>query len=96
MMKQLHSESNRRPNSVRSSACFLISSTPNSATTSEQVFIDHFAGEVDARSGKPLSSHIRSGSNAGQQAEEEFAGYGFYGELSEVSQRRFSLIRALD
>lgn len=47
--------------------------------------MDHFNGEVDARSGKPLSSHVRTGSNAGKESEEEFGTYGFYGELSEVS-----------
>ncbi|GAA6063319.1 hypothetical protein JCM10212_005487 [Sporobolomyces blumeae] len=59
MLKQLHQEANRKPNSV---------------------FVDHFAGEVDARSGKPIS-HIRNGSlELGDTDYED--GYGFYGSVS--------------
>ncbi|KDE03214.1 carnitine O-acetyltransferase [Microbotryum lychnidis-dioicae p1A1 Lamole] len=64
MMRQLHAEANRKPNSV---------------------FVDHFVGEVDARSGKPMSSHLRSGSI--DLEESDFAGYGFYGELDESVER---------
>ena len=86
MMKQLHAEANRKPNSVRFASRRLShwAISAHLLHMYTQVFVDHFAGEVDARSGKPLSSHIRTGSNVGAQAEEEFGGYGFYGELSEV------------
>ncbi|GAA5851677.1 hypothetical protein JCM5353_007307 [Sporobolomyces roseus] len=60
MLKQLHQEANRKPNSV---------------------FVDHFAGEVDARSGKPIS-HIRNGSLELDEANYE-DGYGFYGSVGE-------------
>ncbi|GAA5978687.1 hypothetical protein JCM5350_002482 [Sporobolomyces pararoseus] len=59
MLKQLHQEANRKPNSV---------------------FIDHFAGEVDARSGKPIS-HIRNGSFEIAEADYD-DGYGFYGSVN--------------
>ncbi|GAA5913434.1 choline/carnitine O-acyltransferase [Sporobolomyces salmoneus] len=58
MLKQLHQEANRKPNSV---------------------FVDHFAGEVDARSGKPIS-HIRNGSLELEEADYD-DGYGFYGSV---------------
>ncbi|SCV67108.1 BQ2448_5754 [Microbotryum intermedium] len=64
MMRQLHAEANRKPNSV---------------------FVDHFVGEVDARSGKPMSSHLKSGSV--DLEDSDFAGYGFYGELDESVER---------
>ncbi|GAA5869850.1 hypothetical protein JCM16303_001818 [Sporobolomyces ruberrimus] len=60
MLKQLHQEANRKPNSV---------------------FVDHFAGEVDARSGKPIS-HIRNGSLELDEADYD-DGYGFYGSVGE-------------
>jgi len=60
MLKQLHQDANRKPNSV---------------------FVDHFAGEVDARSGKPIS-HIRNGSLELDEADYD-DGYGFYGSVGE-------------
>ncbi|GAA5872876.1 hypothetical protein JCM1840_005875 [Sporobolomyces johnsonii] len=64
MLKQLHQEANRKPNSV---------------------FVDHFAGEVDARYGKPIS-HVRNGSVELSEADYD-DGYGFYGSLSEGVER---------
>lgn len=49
------------------------------ARTMIQVFVDHFAGEVDARSGKPIS-HIRNGSLELDEADYD-DGYGFYGSV---------------
>ncbi|BGP20849.1 hypothetical protein JCM10213_008115 [Rhodosporidiobolus nylandii] len=63
MLKQLHQEANRKPNSA---------------------FVDHFVGEVDARTGKPIS-HLRNGSL--QKTAEDLSysdGYGFYGSLAEA------------
>ncbi|BGP44013.1 carnitine O-acetyltransferase yat1 [Rhodotorula kratochvilovae] len=62
MLKQLHADSNRKPNSR---------------------FVDHFAGEIDAATGKPIS-HLSAG--AGGRAEDELSysdGYGFYGALTQ-------------
>ncbi|GAA5828545.1 hypothetical protein JCM11251_000843 [Rhodosporidiobolus azoricus] len=59
MLKQLHQEANRKPNSL---------------------FIDHFAGEVDARTGKPIS-HFRNGSLEKAEDLTYSDGYGFYGSL---------------
>ncbi|KAM0787171.1 hypothetical protein ACM66B_006420 [Microbotryomycetes sp. NB124-2] len=85
MMKQLHSEANRRPNSS---------------------FVDHYAGEIDAKTGRPLSGYrVRAdtttlsngvggngagdgGSRAG--ADDDFAAYSFYGELNEDVERALS------
>jgi carnitine O-acetyltransferase len=56
-----------------------------------QVFVDHFIGEVDARSGKPITSRVTkksidNGYSAGWGNDsDDFASYNFYGELSEVS-----------
>ncbi|KAK4047797.1 carnitine O-acetyltransferase yat1 [Microbotryomycetes sp. JL201] len=81
MMKQLHSEANRRPNSS---------------------FVDHYAGEIDAKTGRPLSGYrVRAGSNSmtngqGSRADgepgddDDFAAYSFYGELNEDVERALS------
>ncbi|KAK4047276.1 carnitine O-acetyltransferase yat1 [Microbotryomycetes sp. JL221] len=84
MMKQLHSEANRRPNAS---------------------FVDHYAGEIDAKTGRPLAGYrVRAGSAAtnngasrapngssqslaGEPGDDEFAAYSFYGELSEDVER---------
>lgn len=53
--------------------------------------MDHFVGEVDARSGKPITSRapkkaMDNGYSAGWgNTDEEFESYNFYGELNEVS-----------
>lgn len=47
-----------------------------------QTFVDHHVGEVDARTGKPLS-HMRGNSNE-LVDEDDYAGYGFYGSLDAV------------
>ncbi|GAA5932519.1 hypothetical protein JCM1841_000236 [Sporobolomyces salmonicolor] len=49
------------------------------------VFVDHFAGEVDARYGKPIS-HVRNGSVELSEADYD-DGYGFYGSLTEGVER---------
>ncbi|GAA5863841.1 hypothetical protein JCM8547_006081 [Rhodosporidiobolus lusitaniae] len=60
MLKQLHQEANRTPNSV---------------------FVDHFAGEVDARSGKPIT-HLRNGSLEKSAEDLSYSdGYGYYGAV---------------
>ncbi|GAA6035441.1 hypothetical protein JCM8097_000256 [Rhodosporidiobolus ruineniae] len=58
MLKQLHAEANRKPNSS---------------------FVDHFQGELDARTGKPIS-HMRNGSLNKTAEDLTYSdGYGFYG-----------------
>ncbi|GAA6023450.1 hypothetical protein JCM10207_004418 [Rhodosporidiobolus poonsookiae] len=46
-----------------------------------QVFVDHFAGELDARTGKPIS-HLRNGSVSKPEDLGYSDGYGFYGALA--------------
>ncbi|BGP28109.1 carnitine O-acetyltransferase [Rhodotorula toruloides] len=65
MLKQLHQESNRNPNSR---------------------FVDPILGEIDARTGKPIS-HLKGGSRTPSEYSD---GYGMYGSLSE------EVARALD
>ncbi|GAA6002053.1 choline/carnitine O-acyltransferase [Rhodotorula paludigena] len=67
LLKQLHAEANRKPNST---------------------YVDHFAGEIDVRTGKPLSS-LRNG-RIETSAEDEITysdGYGFYGALTQEVER---------
>lgn len=61
ILRQLHNEANRKPNSV---------------------FVDHYAGEVDSRSGKPISSTNKPLTSV----DEDEGSYSFYGELESVEQ----------
>lgn len=89
MMKELYREANRRPNNVR---LLFLSLSSSLADARLQTFVDHHVGEVDARTGKPLS-HLRRGSNEPHDPEEDFSGYGFYGSLDAVCPRSY-LFRA--
>ncbi|POY72078.1 hypothetical protein BMF94_4885 [Rhodotorula taiwanensis] len=60
LLKQLHQEANRKPNSM---------------------FVDHFAGEIDAQTGKPIRQEYK---RSGTRTPLEYSdGYGFYGSLSQ-------------
>ncbi|TNY21438.1 Choline/Carnitine o-acyltransferase-domain-containing protein [Rhodotorula diobovata] len=68
LLKQLHQEANRKPNSR---------------------FVDHFAGEIDAKTGQPIT-HLHAD---GRRAEDELSysdGYGFYGALTQEVEKALS------
>lgn len=99
MMKQLHQEANRRPNTVSGVFATIDQDVSVADTFSYlQSFVDHYAGEVDAHTGRPISgTRVRAasaavpGSNVGvDDLSDEFAAYSFYGELSEDVERALS------
>lgn len=73
LLKQLHSEANRKPNSV---------------------FVDHFAGEIDAQTGKPIRQEYK---RSGTRTPLEYSdGYGFYGALSQDVEKALEKVKGKD
>lgn len=63
--------------------------TDGTNATRSQRFVDHFAGEIDAKTGQPIT-HLHAD---GRRAEDELSysdGYGFYGALTQEVEKALS------
>lgn len=96
LLKQLHSEANRKPNSVRRPHSPSLQDT-HSLTRDlaySQVFVDHFAGEIDAQTGKPIRQEYK---RSGTRTPLEYSdGYGFYGALSQDVEKALEKAKGKD
>lgn len=95
LLKQLHSEANRKPNSVRSLVCSLAGyAFSDLRMACSQVFVDHFAGEIDAQTGKPIRQEYK---RSGTRTPLEYSdGYGFYGALSQDVEKALEKAKGKD